>query len=174
MRHKPVPMAFSLSFTNYNEDFIYTFYATSTDESLGTVVILQEPSCDNGNVAIVHAVPKENAEFYIWKNNGFFVSSNPTYTLEVKKDCDLKAYFRLYDNLDEATTEMLFYPNPTKSLIHIDSPEVRFVEVFDLLGNSIFVSEKATIDLSGLPSGIYVVKANLSNGQIKTGRILKE
>lgn len=162
------------AFTNYNEDFIYAFRATSTDESLGTVVILQEPSCDNGSVAIVQAVPKENAEFYIWKNNDFFVSSNPTYTLEVKKDCDLKAYFRLYDNLDEATTEMPFYPNPTKGLIHIDLPEVQFVEVFDILGKFIFVSEKATIDLSGLPSGVYVVKITLSDGQIKIGRVLKE
>ena len=162
------------AFTNYNEDFIYAFRATSTDESLGTVVILQEPSCDNGSVAIVQAVPKENAEFYIWKNNGFFVSSNPTYTIEVKKDCDLKAYFRLYDNLDEATSEMAFYPNPTKGLIHIDLPEVQFVEVFDILGKSIFVSEKATIDLSGLPSGVYVVKITLSDGQIKIGRVLKE
>ncbi len=162
------------AFTNYNEDFIYAFRATSTDESLGTVVILQEPSCDNGSVAIVQAVPKENAEFYIWKNNGFFVSSNPTYTIEVKKDCDLKAYFRLYDNLDEATSEMAFYPNPTKGLIHIDLPEVQFVEVFDILGKSIFVSEKTTIDLSGLPSGVYVVKIKLSDGQIKTGRVLKE
>ena len=162
------------AFINYNEDFIYTFHASSADENLGTVVILQEPSCDNGSVAIVQAVPKENAEFYIWKNNDFFVSSNPTYTLEVKKDCDLKAYFRLYDNLDEATTEMPFYPNPTKGLIHIDLPEFQFVEVFDLLGQSVFVSEKATIDLSGSSSGVYVVKIKLSDGQIKTGKVLKE
>ena len=162
------------AFTNYNEDFIYAFRATSTDESLGTVVILQEPSCDNGSVAIVQAVPKENAEFYIWKNNGISVSTNLTYTLELKKDSDLKAYFRLYDNLDEATSEMAFYPNPTKGLIHIDLPEVQFVEVFDILGKSIFVSEKTTIDLSGLPSGVYVVKITLSDGQIKIGRVLKE
>ena len=162
------------AFTNYNEDFIYAFQATSTDESLGTVVILQEPSCDNGNVAIVQAVPKENAEFYIWKNNGISVSTNPTYTLELKKDCDLKAYFRLYDNIGEITMEMPFYPNPTKGLIRIDLPEVQFVEVFDLLGKSIFVSEKATIDLSRLPSGVYVLKVNLSNGVIKMGKVLKE
>ena len=162
------------AFTNYNEDFIYTFHAASAYENLGTVVILQEPSCDNGSVAIVQAVPKENAEFYIWKNNGISVSSNPTYTIEVKKDCDLKAFFRLYDNLDETTTEMAFYPNPTKGLIHIDLPEVQFVEVFDVLGKSIFVSEKTTIDLSDLPLGVYVVKIKLPNGQIKTGRVLKE
>lgn len=162
------------AFTNYIEDFIYTFHASSADESLGTVVILQEPSCDNGNVAIVQAVPKENAEFYIWKNNGISVSTNPTYTLELKKDSDLKAYFKLYDNLDESTTDMPFYPNPTKGLIRIDLPEVQFVEVFDLLGKSIFVSEKATIDLSGSSSGVYVVKIKLSDGQIKTGKVLKE
>lgn len=162
------------AFTNYIEDFIYTFHASSADESLGTVVILQEPSCDNGSVAIVQAVPKENAEFYIWKNNGISVSTNPTYTLELKKDSDLKAYFRLYDNLDEATTDMPFYPNPTKGLIHIDLPEFQFVEVFDLLGQSVFVSEKATIDLSGSSSGVYVVKIKLSDGQIKTGKVLKE
>ena len=162
------------AFTNYIEDFIYTFHASSADESLGTVVILQEPSCDNGSVAIVQAVPKENAEFYIWKNNGISVSTNPTYTLELKKDSDLKAYFRIYDNLDEATTEMPFYPNPTKGLIHIDLPEFQFVEVFDLLGQSVFVSEKATIDLSGSSSGVYVVKIKLSDGQIKTGKVLKE
>lgn len=162
------------AFTNYNEDFIYTFHASSADENLGTVVILQEPSCDNGSVAIVQAIPKENAEFYIWKNNGISVSTNLTYTLELKKDSDLKAYFRLYDNLDEATTEMPFYPNPTKGLIHIDLPEFQFVEVFDLLGQSVFVSEKATIDLSGSSSGVYVVKIKLSDGQIKTGKVLKE
>ena len=162
------------AFTNYNEDFIYAFQATSTDESLGTVVILQEPSCDNGNVAIVQAVPKENAEFYVWKNNGFFVSSNPTYSLEVKKDCDLKAYFRLCTNLNEATMNTPYYPNPTKGLLHIDLPEVQFVEVFDLLGKSVFISEKATIDLTGLHSGVYVVKIKLSDGQIKTGKVLKE
>ena len=162
------------AFTNYIEDFIYTFHASSADESLGTVVILQEPSCDNGSVAIVQAVPKENAEFYIWKNNGISVSTNPTYTLELKKDSDLKAYFRIYDNLDETTTDMPFYPNPTKGLIHIDLPEFQFVEVFDLLGQSVFVSEKATIDLSGSSSGVYVVKIKLSDGQIKTGKVLKE
>ena len=69
---------------------------------------------------------------------------------------------------------MPFYPNPTQGLIRIDLPEVQFVEVFDLLGKSIFVSEKATIDLSGLPSGVYVLKVNLSNGVIKMGKVLKE
>ena len=162
------------AFNNYNEDFIYTFHVASADESLGSVEILQEPSCENGSVAIVHATPKENAEFYIWRNNDIGVSTNPTYTFVVKKDCDLKAFFRFYDNLDETTMNTAFYPNPTKGLLFIDLPEIQSVEVFDLLSKSMLVSERANIDLSSLPSGVYFIKINHSDGQIKTGKVLKE
>jgi hypothetical protein len=56
------------------------------------------------------------------------------------------------------------YPNPSESIITIESPEpVTMFEVMDLAGRLILVnnidhSVKTVVDLSGLKSGVYIIK----------------
>ncbi|MDC9721384.1 MAG: Ig-like domain-containing protein [Urechidicola sp.] len=72
------------------------------------------------------------------------------------------------------------YPNPTNGLLNIqiaDYNEDLTVEIFDILGkkveSKVFVENNNQINLSNLPTGIYLLKATASNKSYTT-RIIKK
>jgi hypothetical protein len=70
------------------------------------------------------------------------------------------------------------YPNPASTNFTIEAQElVSNVSVFNVLGQEVVTNNpnnnQATIDISGLQAGIYVVKATI-NGNVSTSRIIKE
>jgi hypothetical protein len=67
------------------------------------------------------------------------------------------------------------YPNPATEFIILDLTGVKSLRVFDLQGRevmNIISPETNKIDISGLPSGIYSVRAESGKG-ISTGRFVK-
>ena len=61
-------------------------------------------------------------------------------------------------NKSNPTTPTL-YPNPTSSLLALNSDKEYDIEVYDMVGNKIMALTGNTIDMSHLSSATYIVKA---------------
>lgn len=67
-----------------------------------------------------------------------------------------------------------WFPNPSQNLITlgIKMPFTK-IEVMDYKGSMILESTERTIDISSLPSGIYFSKTFMQNGEMRTGKFIK-
>jgi len=70
---------------------------------------------------------------------------------------DLDAQNLAY-NVPNQTTPTL-YPNPTSSLLALNSDKEYDIEVYDMAGNKVMALTGNTIDMSHLSSATYIVKA---------------
>ena len=70
---------------------------------------------------------------------------------------DLEAQ-NLASNVPQQTTPTL-YPNPTSSLLALNSDKEYDIEVYDMAGNKVMALTGNTIDMSHLSSATYIVKA---------------
>lgn len=62
----------------------------------------------------------------------------------------------VYDNNDN---EISVYPNPASEILKIDSKiDVEYVQIFDLMGNTILKSSNNNIGLNSISSGVYTIK----------------
>lgn len=67
------------------------------------------------------------------------------------------------------------YPNPTKGVVNVKvSSGIEQIELFDAQGKRIMSTTKATLDLSGLPNGLYFVKVHTASDVIKVQKIVKQ
>jgi len=70
------------------------------------------------------------------------------------------------------------YPNPTKGNITITGENLSKIEVFNIVRQTIISSDcegsSATIDMSGLPAGVYFFNITDSNGKKCTKKVVKE
>ena len=93
----------------------------------------------------------------------------PEYTQIIMSDGDCwgSAYtFVVFDleaqnlafNAPQQTTPTL-YPNPTSSLLALNSDKEYDIEVYDMAGNKVMALTGNTIDMSHLSSATYIVKA---------------
>ena len=79
---------------------------------------------------------------------------NAVYTF-VEYDLDAQ---NLASNAPQQTTPTL-YPNPTSSLLALNSDKEYDIEVYDMAGNKVMALTGNTIDMSHLSSATYIVKA---------------
>jgi len=76
---------------------------------------------------------------------------------------------------DFDSTKIKLYPNPTKSLVQIDtSSELESVEVFNLLGQKIISTQARQVDLSPYPSGVYMFQIVGTNNKSKVFKVIKQ
>ena len=72
-------------------------------------------------------------------------------------------------------TDFSIYANPVADVVTVVADaEVSSLEVINTLGQQVFTGTSKQADLSGLESGIYVVKATFTNGKVATRKIVKE
>lgn len=57
------------------------------------------------------------------------------------------------------SNNLIFYPNPTSSLLALNSDKEYDIEVYDMAGNKVMALTGNTIDMSHLSSATYIVKA---------------
>lgn len=132
---------------------------------------------------------------YFWTNESYIGSNS--YAYAVSFQCsqfndvpalgtiygwDNKYYgrsIRLVRNVSLSTnqfdkSDIKVYPNPVQNKLNIESQEIiNDIEIFDLLGKKILESKSKTIDVSGLQSGIYLLKINTNQGS-STQKIIKQ
>lgn len=65
------------------------------------------------------------------------------------------------------------YPNPSTGIIHINTFNIDFLEVYDAAGQFIGRYSERTIDMSDYPSGIYIIKVFLESGRLGLAKVVK-
>ena len=67
------------------------------------------------------------------------------------------------------------YPNPTNSMFTVEVPNdtVKTISVVDVMGKVVATSNVATVDVSNLASGIYIVKVETISGKTGTQKLIK-
>jgi len=70
------------------------------------------------------------------------------------------------------------YPNPTNGQVTITGQDLKAAEVFNAIGQRVATAtgggERLTVDLSGLPAGIYFVNVTDEEGQNCVRKVLKQ
>ncbi len=71
--------------------------------------------------------------------------------------------------------EISLYPNPTNSIFTVEVPNdtVKTISVVDIMGKVIVNSNVATVDVSSLASGVYIVKVETTSGKVGTQKLVK-
>lgn len=70
------------------------------------------------------------------------------------------------------------YPNPTSGLVSITGQDLTTAEVFNTLGQRVATAtgdgERLTVDLKGLPAGVYFVNVTDKDGRKCVRKVVKE
>lgn len=75
--------------------------------------------------------------------------------------------------LDFDTDKIAFYPNPVKTILHIDTNTFEKAICYNNLGQKVFETQNNTLDFSGLNTGLYIIE--LIKNESKTYfKIIKE
>ena len=119
----------------------------------------------NGNLGIGDSEPSEkmvvNGNLLIKGDNALILTSPNGTKYEIKVDNN----GNLYSSQSLATNSQLkknrptLYPNPTSSLLALNSDKEYDIEVYDMAGNKVMALTGNTIDMSHLSSATYIVKA---------------
>ena len=70
-------------------------------------------------------------------------------------------------NVDENTSNVSLYPNPTNGLLNIEGQGTMHISISNLLGQKVLelnAEGNSSIDLSGYGQGIYLVRIVTENG----------
>lgn len=79
------------------------------------------------------------------------------------------------NDFDLATKSVIVFPNPTSSILNIESQiALTQVEVFSILGKKVLSVNSKTIDVSKLNSGVYFLRLTTKNGSQSTLRFIKK
>jgi len=132
-----------------------------------------------------------NQKFTITPDDGYEIAdvliddsisagATPSYTFEnVTADHTIHAIFSIVDNVENLFANAIqIFPNPTTGVIQITSYmlQVAEIEFFDIFGRKQghipCIKCYETIDISYLPSGVYLVKINTEKGVV-TKKIIK-
>jgi hypothetical protein len=75
------------------------------------------------------------------------------------------------------THNVQLYPNPVTDILYINNhgTELRRVDIYNATGKLILrITDKNEVDVSGFKAGIYFYKIYSQNGNLQTGKIIKE
>lgn len=79
------------------------------------------------------------------------------------------------DAIISAKNSVSVYPNPSNSIVNIDSKvSIDTIEFYDLLGKKVLTSQSSQTDISGLMDGVYTLKIITINGGVDTKKLIKQ
>lgn len=140
-----------------DENIIYSIRSNSNPDELSAtlsdkLLILTRLSREAGEaIVVIRAV-----------SNGQSVSFNIQVTMEF-----------VPDGVGENGAEVAVYPNPVIDRLFVKAENLQMVEVFNQMGQLVFSSKEAEIDLQQLSEGVYLVRIVSGEGMI-TKRIVKQ
>ena len=163
-------------FTNISEGNTFLLRILTDDEHKGLVRVTKEPVCGDMSVEVT-ADPVEGNSFLFWEVNGETVSTDNPYSFELVEDTEITAVFSGM-GVSEHECEVSVYPNPAINRVTVTGENLCKVEVHNLLGQKVAAvnadSNEVTIDLSGLPQGVYLVTATDRNGRHQARKLVIE
>ncbi|ARN71723.1 hypothetical protein BST91_08740 [Nonlabens tegetincola] len=80
-------------------------------------------------------------------------------------------------HLEENTSPALnIYPNPATHRVNIELKDntIATAQLFNLTGQLLIATNQSTLDISNLPSGMYLLHVKTSNGQYLTNKLIKK
>jgi hypothetical protein len=142
------------------------------------------------NIVIPSTAVLGNTKMRIVKNTNIAAYSNPSAPNSISGSCatDLRAgqvedYTVNIVAGSLSTTEnniskdrIRIYPNPTTSVIKIDSNEkIKSFELYNISGQLIKKGGKVEeISLENNPSGVYIIKITLENNEVSVSKVIKK
>lgn len=80
--------------------------------------------------------------------------------------------------IEENNRNLRIYPNPVHDILNISCDQkILSVVFYNMVGQQVLTqainTDKATVDVSALPSGTYMVKINAVNNKVKTVKVIK-
>lgn len=128
---------------------------------------------------VLKANANDGYRFVGWTENGDVVSTSMQYSFTITRDVDLVANFESYEDIEELTPLINFYPNPVDDKLYVVvESEIDEIGVYDIYGRRQVTETLShqgdfSIDVSNLKSGIYIVIIKTSSG-IVTKRFVKK
>ena len=78
---------------------------------------------------------------------------------------------KIYDNIDK----LYISPNPVASILHIQTSEkLSQAKVYTINGQCVMQASQADIDVSALPQGMYILRAQTADGQQHQAKFIKQ
>ncbi len=107
------------------------------------------------------------------------VNSQLYYRLEMVDKDGSKTYSQIQQiNIQHQTSNIVIFPNPAKDLVTIECLGAKELLIIDNLGRTVYRStvnsQPLTVNTKQMSKGIYIVKAVMNNGVIKTEKLVVE
>ena len=136
------------------------------------------------------ATPPEIDDYALQTNKDLVVIV-PCHTSELYQTTPIWSYYSNFTyhedctGVEEYETENInIYPNPTDNVLHVSvsDGEIARIEMFDAFGRVVSVetqnfaslpSPTTTVNTSGIPSGVYVLRVTLRDGTVRTTKVVK-
>jgi hypothetical protein len=78
------------------------------------------------------------------------------------------------NDMANVNVEGLLFPNPAHNTIELNlNTAFSTIEIFDFRGSLMFKTKEKTIDISSLPSGLYMARVFSENAELFTGKFIK-
>ncbi len=156
-----------------DKDIVATGYGTSSGGSVtnSQVVIYYNDGAQNFTKTIIDATSVGPATFSVYDFTG-----NGAYDIAVAANVS-NEFVLLSQNTgavnDPAWALVKLYPNPVSSQLHISAEKtIKDIQIFDITGRRILVTDKHTINMQAYPQGYYLVKVNMTDGTEITKKVL--
>jgi hypothetical protein len=160
-----------------NHVFLNTYFDNIVmvfDENAVEIIEFKLPS----SLSFIYASTDSSNNLILTGQNGYQISTNHEYSWArgfIHKYNFSSFNLSVNDNniLDDSLS---IFPNPTNSIITINSVKnsIFKVSIYDINGRFLFQTNNSSIDISELPSSIYLLKIVLDNGNIINRKIVKK
>ena len=196
--HNPLdpPVEQTIEFSTFNgladcdETVVYTQVAngdysvslSSGDDLLASVTINATMEANWDSIIVTDGAGNQlntqiDGEFV----NADFYSTDGTISVNVLNDGSIQngdvilVFACVALSIDESDISGIrVYPNPSSSIVYIDSSEDLEITLYSLLGQQILKTNSKTIDISSLNDGIYLIVAKDSNNKITNFKLMKK
>lgn len=144
----------------------YTISAQTDPENAGTITGMG--TYHHGETITLHIEPFDHYSFLNWTENGIIVSESETYSLTVTDSHELVAHLIFYDGLQEGSSPIEVYPNPSNDVLNIKGHNIRKVVIINLLGQIVDTIEALSDDI--IQINVQGYKPALYNIMIQTNK----
>ena len=196
--HNPLdpPVEQTIEFSTFNgladcdETVVYTQVAngdysvslSSGDDLLASVTINATMETNWDSIIVTDGAGNQlntqiDGEFV----NADFYSTDGTISVNVLNDGSIQngdvtlVFACVALSIDESDISGIrVYPNPSSSIVYIDSSEDLEITLYSLLGQQILKTNSKTIDISSLNDGIYLIVAKDSNNKTTNFKLIKK
>ena len=103
----------------------------------------------------------KNIPFILTEGQTVSTNESVNYLFAIEVDVNRYNYSLSYkeNSIENDLFRPTLYPNPTSSLLALNSDKEYDIEVYDMAGNKVMALTGNTIDMSHLSSATYIVKA---------------